>query len=90
MRSLFITNRLQAHFDTGIISIFLGLTFHRMLDQLYDEQNNCIWSYDNLKADIFDAITRTMMCNAVLYLSEYFTKKVYNIPIAKSTLNIYL
>ena len=79
MRSLFITHRLMAATDIGLISFFLGLTFHRMANQLFDDQGNCLWDYNNMKADIFDTISRIIMFNASLYLADYFTHKVFYI-----------
>ena len=76
MRSVWIQNRILSRVDTGLISMFLGLTFHRMLTQLYDKDNNCIWDYDMIKDDLVDSIFRIVCVNAFLYLSDYFTKMV--------------
>ena len=49
-----------------------------MLNDLFDDQLNCLLTYENLKADIFDSIFRIIMNNAGLYLSDYFNQKVLN------------
>ena len=77
MRSVFIESRKLALLDDGIITLFLGLTIHKMGAELFDENNKCIWDYDTFKADIADTISRFIMIYATLYLSDHFAKKVY-------------
>ena len=76
MRSVFIESRKLALLDDGIITLFLGLTIHKMSTELFDENNKCIWDHDTFKADIADIISRFIMLYGVMYLSDHFAKKV--------------
>ena len=76
MRSIFIINKKLSLLDDGITTIFLGLTLHRMINNLFDQNTKCIWKFEIFKADLVDSISRIMMFNVIIYFSTYLAKKV--------------
>ena len=76
MRSMFISGWKLSLLDDGITTIFLGLTFHRMANELFDQNSKCIWEFEAFKADLVDTISRIMMFHVLLHFATYLTKKV--------------
>ena len=81
MRSIFIISRKISLLDDGITTIFLGVTLHRMANQLFDQNSKCIWEFAIFKADLVDAISRILMFHVFQYFASYFNKKVIYIYI---------
>ena len=77
MRSIFLTNPTLFWLDNGLITGFLGLTFHRMMSELFDNELKCTWDYKIFQADVQDSVSRLIMLYMVLYFADYLTKKVY-------------
>ena len=76
MRTIYISGRKLALLDDGITTIFLGPTFHRMANELFDQNSKCIWEFEVFKADAIDTISRIMMFHVFLHFATYLTKKV--------------
>ena len=90
MRSMFISGRKLSLIDDGITTIYLGLTFHRMVNELFDQNSKCIWEFEVFKADLVDTISRIMMFHVFLYFATYLTKKVIFSLYIYIYINIYI